>query len=1709
VSGQLKIKDNRASAAKKARKVLGPSLLDERRKLPGSRAFVVLSGRQEASAQTQEIAAPEEVAAPEVVDAQASPQHETAAAETRPSDPRLARIADVAQSANAPLPERGKLQSTLGASLEGARAATGPMARVALDGLGAEAATIGNVVVLRDEEPDQETLVHEAIHVLQGKVLQGKDSAPVAPTDVASSGSAAELEADDLARRLEEAMREGRSLGASPRARLQPGVVHRRDLAAERKKDKDAKEPFGAAPDAPVPDDKPRADSSDSSEPAQAPPEGPSVLGTQPEVDLTPTNEPEFQPAPLPDISLSPEQKAAREAEMAKATAAIEGAGDVDQLMGGFADAPPSIKARMQGSLATRADGIAQQENQSFDQSLPSFNAQMSGDVAVETPPPLQPAGATAQDNVEGTVAPAPEPVIAPTAPVVSFATNDNIPAWFANWFGLDPRKAVGDSISNVRTSDQEVETSPGAPPKVPLEGETDPKRVDEQQAARRDEAKASRDEETRKVVDGRGPEASQPQALDQAFTAVPEATPKFEGAAPVPGADAFVSYNLPEEVEAAVDARHGEAMRASLDGARASVDEGVKTRDSEREAAVADAEKKRGELNAAADAEQVSAVTQARGEIQTARQETVDGQSKAVETLEAEAQRERGTATTEIDGQIKDTDRQVTKKYDEAERDANKKVAKAEEEAAEEKRKAEREADEMSWWERAKSWVKSALKALTDLVGKIFNAVRSLVKGILDAVKSVVKGLIDLAAAAIKKAIHAFGEALKGLVNTLLAHTFPELAKALNDKIDSAVAAADKLVDKAADALKKGVDALVDFVGKVLDKVILAFQTVVSAGLALAYGAITGDWAEAARIVLEPLLELLGIDKEEFYAYVGRASETITKIVDDPGTFVSNLWEAFKTGVGWFRDNFLEHLKNGVITWLTGAIGEFTFPKNFDVLGVLDLARQVMGLNLETLRRIAVRVFGEKAVALVEFVVGEVTILIQGGWGALWEQISGAFGDLVDLVLGKLKEFVVTRLILAAIEKLASLFTPIGAIVQLVMTIWNIAMFLKDQFDRIVSVLKAIVDTITDIANGVLDKAAKGVEMALANALPVAIDLVAKLARLGGIPEKIREILGSIRQRIEDAIVNLLKKIGQGFKSFFKGKGGAKEEPGAAQPVAGGPPAVEVGETLDVESPDGGHKLWFAVQGRDATLMLSSTPKPLLRVLVDLGKDADDLPDKTEAEKKKRDAAIADVKTAKAMREALDSEADKQAAAIVDARTEKDTAADAAKAKGSAKGAPDDTVIDQKEESLRDVLVRIYCAVKRSAAAELLDKFKADIDKLHPDAKTTVFEFLNLEGATLAEADWAAVEKRLRTEALLFLKPLLGDGKYSTGLRAAITMRIKAAPEGSAFKPIRDHVGTFLSDNYAAKLHGGEDNYGPALKSVQDALLKNEGYAKTAEDLEPTLLATVGGVAEGVLTAIGGSAVPDFLESMATKEAYEGLAPTDWDTRWWGDPANQAWICRNFRLAEDHQHEWIPTNYVGRVLARAHEELQPGRHANAVLAAGAAVRWVRFQDRFRSPTKIIIYKTDFAVRNITNFPGPNGVVPKVAVLQGHPGAVFAPVDDTGYLPKAVPDRIKQQTVLHGTWNARLEGIFDSNKGAAGDVEAIPNILTKVLAFYTETVWNGSGEIQGNGPNDFDEYHDTADERLSYEHMKKQAMKTDTDRERLSKVIDGLGEKKG
>ena len=57
-------------------------------------------------------------------------------------------------------------------------------------------------------------------------------------------------------------------------------------------------------------------------------------------------------------------------------------------------------------------------------------------------------------------------------------------------------------------------------------------------------------------------------------------------------------------------------------------------------------------------------------------------------------------------------------------------------------------------------------------------------------------------------------------------------------------------------------------------------------------------------------------------------------------------------------------------------------------------------------------------------------------------------------------------------------------------------------------------------------------VEGALANLVPVAIDLLAKLLGLGGLGAKVREIIEGVQESVDSAIERLIEKI----KGMFRG---------------------------------------------------------------------------------------------------------------------------------------------------------------------------------------------------------------------------------------------------------------------------------------------------------------------------------------------------------------------------------------------------------------------------------------------------------------------------------------------------------------------------------------------------------------------------------------------
>lgn len=1086
------------------------------------------------------------------VSAAASWFHSKAQSSDRPPDPPPAGPSQInqilAQEQPTQLPYKAVLESRLGQSLSDVEVYAGtPNVRSVLIDLGAKAAHCDRKILLAEPQPPLEIVTHEVVHALQSapgarsaapKLLPASDSAEQEAAQLTQE-IVSSLHADTAAPWVPVVVNSALQpsqiacLRDAPPATISESPTPQEALTARTEPDR----PTLSAP-APIQTTEPESE-------AQADTEA--ALNNRDTAPITDDLEevPALEvPAP-PEPGITAADVAARESELAAAEAALANAADVDEKVNAYAAAPPTLKARSYGTLGADMDTLSKAENETFQAEMPDFEAKLSGET--EEPPAVAVESPTA-DPVsleDGTLEPAPEPEVSPTADPGTFTGNDALQRTISRFTeGNSPQdraSEIGDTLSGVQTTDPAVDTSPGPAPAVPLEGETDPQRIENQVLAGRDRATQARDDAQQAVLSGPGPEQVQPVVMEEAIPLEPLVPPAVTQPGAVTGIDEFSAREMPAEVNTAFDLTNQEPMQASMTEAQTKVQEATDQRDRDRQEQVDTTQTEANRQTLEADTQQRNEVQSQRENIQAERQQTLNDQQAAVQSVEDDAETRRRDDQAAINGRVRADQATIRTDYAQAERDSQAEVRGGERKAEDKKREAERDAENESWWDRAVNFVQRAFAALTSAIGAIFDAVRSAINRILDAVKAAAEALIALAADFIKAAIAAFGELLKGLINGLLSNIFPGLAARLTRFIDMAVHLAQSAVDAVAEALRNGINALVEGLRAGLNAVLDVLQAGLEFASALIQAALSGDWGAVIRLLLEAVLKVVGIEPETFYGFIGRAEETFQKILDNPGAVVGYLLDAIKLGIQKFADNFLPNLQTGIIGWLAGSLGsDLVIPNEFSLIGVLDLARQIIGLTLQFIRRIAVRLIGEENVARIESIIEHIQTLISGGWAALFEQITASLTNIRDMVLTQIKDFLVTRLVLAAITKLATLFNPVGAIVQLVLTAWNFYTFLQENLQRLGQIVQSIVEGISNIVNGNVTPAADRIEGTLANLLPVAISFLANLLGIGGIANRVRQIIDRLRDRIENAIVSFIRRIAARFTG--RGRPGSVE---------------------------------------------------------------------------------------------------------------------------------------------------------------------------------------------------------------------------------------------------------------------------------------------------------------------------------------------------------------------------------------------------------------------------------------------------------------------------------------------------------------------------------------------------------------------------------------
>ena len=1514
-----------------------------------------------------------------------------------------------------PLPHKALIVARFGARAAHVPVVIGPAVAESLRRRGAGAASLDGIVFLPHERVGPDLVAHEVAHALQ----QLAGGAQPAPTDlgllverllrapVAPAGAPAEAEA-----RASEST--ARSLPDAPGTTLPPGVV------SLRRPDP----PAGAAPNLASGS---ATSASAASEGAAAAP-APALVAATPQTadgDIAPT----FAPPALVEPTLDPALAAQRTEAAAAAREALASAESPQAVMSAYAAMAPSVQAEVQPELGTRLGQASAMSNAGLGAATAAVAvASRGGDGPLPMPPPVVVPADVAEIDLGDAARPS---VVVPDGPAQPVLRVDPAcgPAIEQRFRQSTSPERIEESIDAVVTGNPGIATQVADRAGVPRDGANDPQRLDDALTSQRQQSSTARQHAAAAVESGPGPEQIVPRALDVSAPAPAFPGPQVGALQAAPEAQQLGTMGLPDAVIASFDQAAAGKMRASADASRQQMADTEAGRDTAHQAATARAEIDRQAAEQTADAGQRQAVTDQREAIQSERQHTVDEQNRHMAAVNAEAAQAGRDKRGEAEREVAAGQERIAARYDQAEHKAEAEVRRGEQRAEAERQRKKRESVDASWWDRAVNFIKDAFNALVSLVNDIFDAVRSAVTGLIDLARRAVVSLIEAVSEALQAIVSRLGEGLKSLVDGLLGDIFPELARALTAAIDRAVTAVNSAIDAVATALTDAVNAIAAALTAAVNALLDVFQAAINSAFALLQAALTGDWSGLLLKVLDAVLAVLGIDPAAFHALIAQASDAIAVIVNDPGQFVANMIEVVSGGIGRFADNFLDHLRRGVVGWLTGALGDIQIPSEWNLWTVLDLARQVMGLTWDFVRERAARLIGPANVARLEMMAGWIGTLITEGWQGLWTRLQQSLASLRDSVLASIRTFVMERVVMASITWLASLFNPVGALVKLVMTIWNIYQFVRGQLQRLFGIAQAVVGAISNIAHGVLDPGKQAVEAVLGNMVPVVIDLLMSLLGVTGVAAHVREIIHNLRQRIADAVDAMLQRV------LATLRGGAPAAAGAAPGAAGGA-ARQIGHPVRIDVAEGeDHTLSIDRTGAGgATVMLRSDPRPLGVWLDILTTTANRETDDT-----KRRSALERISEARALLNTIDPLIDRAAAGPT---------AGAAAPTAAPRSAEEITRI---EDRMGPVLKIVFDQLAGANAA-FADRFREHIRAAHPQAQAMIGDLLRANAADWhGLSSWAQIAERLKTTEGLFGDPLDPARSFGGRARPMLEAAVPAELAGLAARVVT-MVRTKVRENDSAV------EYVTLKQALHQAILRD-----ALEAAEPAMVAA----ARKAATELNAGSEVDsdlrlqverrgldfFLLAMGAGVTLGTITPQRFDELWESPGgANKEFIASRFRWSSG-AHEWIPTNYIPDVLARA----RGAREEEGMIAAAL---WVKLQNEWRTPTELIIYDpaTTPWERRVT-IGGVTHTVP-----QGHSGAVYAKADDAG-----VSSEPQQQTIGQDAWHNELRARFDRYKDFQSNSRvAVLEVIDQIEAYKNQTVWKGdsTGSIIG-----FDEYY--------------------------------------
>jgi hypothetical protein len=420
---------------------------------------------------------------------------------------------------------------------------------------------------------------------------------------------------------------------------------------------------------------------------------------------------------------------------------------------------------------------------------------------------------------------------------------------------------------------------------------------------------------------------------------------------------------------------------------------------------------------------------------------------------------------------------------------------------------------DRYGGWLGGLRWAKDKLLGMPDKVNEFYEAGRELYLKRMDVVISRVADIVGNDLTAAKKRIAAGKAEITTYVKSLpadLKKVGSEASQEIGERFEQLESDVDAKQESVVDTLAtKYVEAR-----KGLDERIEALQAENKGLVDKAIGAI--------KAVINTIRELVGMLKN----VLARAAGVVGEIIKNPIGFLGNLIAGIKGGILKFKDNILEHLRKGLMSWLFGALAEggVELPDTFDIKGIIKLLASIFGLTWTNIRNRIVKQIGEPAMAAIEKGVEIFSVLRTQGVSGLWQMLLEKLGDIKEMILEQVKDFVITKIITAGITWLIGLLNPAAAFIKACKLIYDVVMFFVNNASRIMKFVNTVLDSVSDIVRGNVSGVVNKINDVLGQMVPILIGFLASVIGLGGIGAKIREIIEKLQKPVNKAIDFVIK---------------------------------------------------------------------------------------------------------------------------------------------------------------------------------------------------------------------------------------------------------------------------------------------------------------------------------------------------------------------------------------------------------------------------------------------------------------------------------------------------------------------------------------------------------------------------------------------------------